>query len=340
MSDDVLHDIGNDASRSQIIVGDSAEGDRARFNCHVEDDIAAGVALLVSGNELLIKRGSYTVSSVITIALNGIKVIFEDGAIIVSSSTSDLFLVSGRQNVEFVGRGALNGNNTDVVLITVTDCNDIVIDGVEFFDTIGTGLEINRTASAARRTVVNGCRFNNCDIGIRAFSTAGDGVDGLKISNCDISGGDEEGIILDGCTQSSISTTRVENMGTGAGGFDGILIQSTNITSSEVLLSEVWCNGNGNDTANNGSGVHVKDSNRCILVKVSSTQNQDHGIEFENADNCVVSSCNSTGNSADGVEIGATSDRNIIIGNQLTGNTGAALTDAGTLTDSAHNITG
>lgn len=339
MSDDVLHSIGNDARKGQIIVGDSAEGDRARFNCHVVDDIAAGVALLVSGNELLIKRGTYTVSTVITIPVTGIRVVFEDGAIISSDNDNDLFLVSGKQSVEFVGRGQLDGGNTDVVLIDIVDSSDIVIDGLDLFDTIGTGIAITRTAQAVRRIVINGCRLNNCDIGIHALSTAGDGVDGLKISNCDISGGDEEGIILDGCTQSSISTTRVENMGTGAGGFDGILIQSTDITSEEVLLDEVWCNGNGNDGDNNGSGVHIVDADRCILVKVSPTQNQDHGIELENADNCTVSSGNSTGNAADGINIDAASDGNIILGNQLTGNAGNSLVDNGTNTDAGHNIT-
>ncbi len=113
---------------------------------------------------------------------------------------------------------------------------------------------------------------------------------------------------------------------------------------------EVAGNGNvvtGNNCDNNTEhGIKIRRSSHCSVTGNVCNNNTLDGIHVlgdatTNADYNAVNGNVCTGNGDDGIEIagGADANKNIVLGNQLLGNTGTALVDGGTNTEIAHNIT-
>ena len=111
--------------------------------------------------------------------------------------------------------------------------------------------------------------------------------------------------------------------------------------SNENVITGNLCQANGNH------GIYLFRSSYCSITgNVCNNQTTGDGINITgdataDADENVVSSNVCRGNGDDGIEIAgaANADRNIVLGNQLLGNTGAALVNGGANTEIAHNIT-
>lgn len=102
------------------------------------------------------------------------------------------------------------------------------------------------------------------------------------------------------------------------------------------MINNNKCYGNANH------GIYVNANDYCSIVGNicnGNTGDATDGINLNGCDYCTISSNVCTANGDDGIVIVATSTKCIVIGNQLLGNTGAALTDGGTDTEIGHNIT-
>lgn len=94
------------------------------------------------------------------------------------------------------------------------------------------------------------------------------------------------------------------------------------------------------------SGIRIWRSSYCVVSGNTCHDNGADGIEVlgdgtTNSDYNTVTGNACYGNTDDGIAIegGGDANKNIVLGNQLTGNTGTALVDNGTNTQIAHNIT-
>jgi len=106
--------------------------------------------------------------------------------------------------------------------------------------------------------------------------------------------------------------------------------------ADRCLINNNKCYGNANH------GIYLNANDYCTIVGNicnGNTGDTTDGINLNGCDYCTVSGNVCTGNGDDGIVLVATSTKCIIIGNQLLGNTGAALTDGGTDTEIGHNIT-
>lgn len=338
MSEDVLHAIENAVFKGTVIVGNTVAGDRARFNCHVVDDIAAGVALLaiLGGNELLIKRGTYNPAAAIDIPGDDVSIIFESGAVVVRPDADNLFEVgAGRANINFTGPGVLDGSSKAGAfdLLNIQDSSSIKIEGLQFNDNPnGYGLFAFATTGNILNVLVRDCSFPNCLKGIYIAATvfpAGGESSGHRIENCRVSLCGEEGILFEGTSLSVIEKTHVVDCD-GSNILIADISPDTDAFSEDVLLNEVFT------TNSDVHGVELHSARRCVLVKVTSNINAGDGIHINDDENTVSSSvCRA--NTGNGIEITANADRSIISGNQLGGNTAANFLDGGTNTISGLN---
>jgi parallel beta-helix repeat protein len=344
MSEEVLHYIDNESRTANIIVGDSNEGDRARFNCHVEDDIAAGVALLPAGGGVLhIKRGSYTPAAAIVIPSN-VTVQGEGRTIVQRPTTLNLFeIASGSSNVviknlELDGNGETTAGN----LIDIDRSDDIVIMDCVFLDNTGSGANVadgihieGTDPGTSERIKIYRCRFDACRRGIYAESTDASTVTifNLSIIDCYIEDALEEGIELVLTERSTIENTRVINSGT-SGSFAGLRIRGKNSgsRSGSHSVNAVWVDGASDD------GFEIEWTDESVFVKLHALNNDRDGINFNDSDRNTVVDSVCTGNGDDGIDIDAGSDRTLITGCQLTGNTDNAIEDGGTNTNLGHNV--
>jgi hypothetical protein len=376
MSEEVLHYIDNETRIGNIVVGNSVEGDRARFNCHVEDDIQAGINQLntAGGNALLVKRGTYTITADITFPADGVTVIFEEG-VILSSTTTGIIDISGRADISLKGHAILDGNgqNLGSGLIDIIDSVDVYIDGLEFIDTQLTGINITRTSADVSRIVIEDCKFSGCDLGINLLST-NSRASQIRIINCTIAGGAGQGILLDGVMDSSITNVHVSSTGG-----DALAFNDTNFTNIGVMVSKIWAstgdeasdaihiegcqycafeemyiNGTAQDgivvadsldcsitdcvsTTNTGRGLLASDSNRLMISGCHFTSNGGAGIDFDNVDLSTMTGNNILSNTGNGVDLDSNCDRNIISNNIIVANA-AQIVDAGSNNIKVNNI--
>lgn len=114
-----------------------------------------------------------------------------------------------------------------------------------------------------------------------------------------------------------------------------------------AILTSDQCAITGNNCTGSGShGIYVFRSSSNTITGNSSCSNGADGINVTgdgttNSDYNTLTGNTCTGNTDDGIEIAGAgnANKNIVLGNQLLNNTGAALTDGGTDTEAGHNIT-
>ena len=343
MSRDVLHSLADDARKGTIIVGNSANGDRARFDCHAVDDIAAGVTLLntLGYGELLVKAGTYTPAGVIDIPADHVTITFEEGVIIERPDTAPLFTVgAGRTNVRFIGPAILDGAAKDGshALIDIDGATYIHINGLLFVDnTNESGVYIvgdneNFTADV----LIKDCFFSACKRGVWAYNngTGETTLRRVRVDHCTFENTTSEGFLCNGIGYSSVHSCYFYGCGV-TDSMPAIHIDdyaTEEVTSVFVLVRGCWVDTTG------ASGILVEDSNACTVGDCVVISAASHGVEVKNADNNIVRNIHATNNTTDGVNIDANSDRTIVEGSQLLGNGGTPLVDNGSNTVSGLNV--
>lgn len=176
---------------------------------------------------------------------------------------------------------------------------------------------------------------NNCQ---------GDGF-GINLTSCPnsiisrnvLQGLGKEGIWIQSCANSIISGNILRGNGTGATKYSGIYMSY----SDESVVVGNQCKENGLH------GIEIFRSSYCTVVgNVCNNQETGDGISVTgdattNSDYNSITGNVCTGNADDGIAIEGVGDanKNIVLGNQLLGNTGTPLVDNGTATVSEHNIT-
>jgi len=179
---------------------------------------------------------------------------------------------------------------------------------------------------------VRNCRFRSVDgRGIYAGIDAGEVLNWLRVTGCDFSLCGSHGIMFD----------------TGSDGYYTCVIES-NIMNAVLgdcihLFDAHGCEIVGNVLVDNAvDGIRVQDGATNLLIRGNYCYSCGaDGIRLvANNDNCILDGNRCRDNTANGINnVAATSDKCIITSNQLLGNGGANLIDAGTETMTAHNIT-
>ncbi len=348
MSEDVLRDIDNDARNATIVVGNTVNGDRARFNCHLVDDIQAGIDLLpASGGKLLIKRGQYNPAAALNAIPNNSIIEGEDNVQINKPVGLNIFEIdSGENNITIKNILVLNGGGdlTGGHLIQIDRGSDIKIIDCGFFNNPGEnavvegdGIHIEGFApDTSEGVVIVRCFFDTCGRGIYAESTDPDTVtvSDVSIIDCELIDTLREAIYLLLTERCTIENTRVLTAGFD-GTFDGILIQGrdTDNRSSGHRLNSVWI------FDATGNGIALEWVDRSSLTQIHAETSTLDGVFLVDCDNNVVSASVSYSNTLWGINVSNDgSGDNIITSNQLPNNGSGGLQDVGTGTESGHNI--
>lgn len=340
----------SDTFTATIVVGNSVAGDVAGVNCHVVNDIAAGLALMpVGGGILHIKRGTYSPASGITVA-SSITVQGEDaGTIIQKPEADNVFEVLaassdiGFRNLTFDGQADEDGGH----MIDIVASSDILIEACVFqnapggtVDSYGVNVEGSIAVGTSQRIGVHHCLFDAVTRGLEIISTdfaaqAVKSIFDIEISHCTITNADKEGIRATHLDRLSITDVRVIDPNQSIGGRDGVLLRGSAAQSAfatNLLVDGLYIVNSDDD------GLELEEVADSSFVKVVSVDNTADGINMNNVDRSSFIGCVCRNNTDDGMDLGATSDRNIIIGCQLTGNGDNALEDTGTNNIKANNI--
>jgi parallel beta-helix repeat protein len=176
-------------------------------------------------------------------------------------------------------------------------------------------------------------------------------VDNCIISKCWFENMSGLVIILNYSTDSIIEDCFIRNIsslndGIFIGHSSGIIAVNNTVygggtgTSYGITLHEsIRCTVTGNavsGTTSNGIWIFISDD--CIVEGNNSSDNIADGINCAIGTNNVISNNRCDNNGAWGINIVALSLKNIVMGNQLVGNTSGGATDSGTSTEMAHNI--
>lgn len=294
------------------------------------DSIQEALNFLPSaGGEIFIKEGTYNITSTITIPGSFIK-------------------------IRGAGIGSIISTSLDIVMISSSGKGDLVIDNL-YIQGAGNTATTNKglNLSSLINSKISNCLFTNCgdsaiDIGGTSarcwiFNNRFDSnFAGAIVVNADdslvsdnIMVGDAAGIFINASSYVSVVGNICKSTTTG----DGILIGA----SSLIIVSNNICNDN------NDHGIRIRSSSNCTIVSnICDANNQgggtDNGIHVQSADAVnsdfnVIASNRCKDNHTE-IEI-ADSDcnKNLVHGNILLGTHTAALTDNGTSTTSADNIT-
>lgn len=157
---------------------------------------------------------------------------------------------------------------------------------------------------------------------------------GAELTSCSLMSIEQLGVIDssagNGLTMTSclnISITKVYSLGNSG---DGI-----NITSCQDISIDGVVKNNG------GQGIELVSGNNNVIVNGSAVENNtSDGIKLTaTSDNCFVATCSIANNGGWGINVAAaTDDTNIILGNNLAGNSSGQVTDSGTSTKIRSNI--
>ena len=333
-----------------VAASNSLDTTRADYVCDGVDDQdeinAAITALPVQGGRVSLLEGTYQITDSIVfdkdnVTLQGVGIAsriqtVEDIKMLTATSKSDIGIMNLwiEGIVSQLNNYAVWFETTDNVLITECLIQNSGATNIFFsVSTKNTIISNNFILSAVR-------------IGVAIASSSK-----TTIENNIISDNGNEGIAVSNSENILINSNLIKS-----NGFDGILLFQNSNNSAVV----------GNVCTDNGlvmtySGIHLADSNGCTVIGNISYNNGFHGIELydfddssingnttrnnahdgmniTNTDNSIFSANRSGGNGGYGVNIvDVGSDNNIVVSNNLLGNTTGSLSDSGTGTEAAHN---
>jgi hypothetical protein len=330
-SEDVLDYIDNETRTANIIVGNSAAGDRARFNCHVEDDIQAGINLLpTTGGVLHVKRGDYTVSAALTFPGPNFTIQGEADTVILKGGNNVLIDITDEDDItikgiSFDGEAEAGGNP----IINIANAERIKILDCKFFDN-GDGECILITGTLATGPVedvwIERCDFlGPMDQAIEAVTPGTEvavRVKGIYVLDCVIDTTTAEGILFDWVEQCSIRNTMVRDAGT-----EGISItgDSGGKESKNIIVDGCWVDSPGDDC------VEINLTDDSVFTGIIMTGLAAEGLRLTDSDNNMVSNCSVKGGAGIAVNVtNAGCTDNIITSNHLSGNGATSLADSGT----------
>lgn len=207
----------------------------------------------------------------------------------------------------------------------LSTCSDNTIVGNIFDGNVQIGLAF---MNADRNQITGNRSENNTREGIYFGS-----IDLSVISGNVVRSNSRTGILLSSCNNNTITGNTVLSTG---GAYAGIALNS----SDENTVT-------GNQSRNNGGhGIQLFRANYNVITGNGSHDNGLDGINVTgdattNSDYNTLSGNACHGNTDDGIALEGTTDcnKNIVVSNQLTGNSGTALVDNGTATQIGHNIT-
>jgi len=217
----------------------------------------------------------------------------------------------------------IDGVTTDGIFISSQWTN---VEGNEIHNTDGSG--ISTAAMLQRYNIINGNNISQCaENGIEIIANMNTTISNNNVFSCEYSG-----IFLNAGKLCNIVGNNVRDCNCNtANSHAGIDLYAD---SSENAVT-----GNISETNNNGGhGIYAHGGDNTITANVCKDNTGD-GIHIYFLDNNVVSSNRCTGNTGWGINISvANSDKTIVLGNQLLGNTTGALNDIGTATEQGHNV--
>jgi len=280
---------------------------------------------IAANRYIYVHPGTFMLSSTLSITVSNLTIQGAGRQTIITTATDNLDIIYalGGSGIEltnvilrdFLVRGFETGNKNDL---------GIYLQYVDDSKIINVWSEHNGES---------GIRILNCDNneieGSHAFSNTYCGIEvitstGLKIISCVCHSNTAWGILLENSDDCSITASSCDDNTS-----SGIYLTS----SDRVTLESAHCDNNG------ANGFHMKQSDHCSVTGGQFNNNTADGIHIagndtENADYNIVTGVVSTGNGGSGIEISEVgagqANKNLIMANQLLGNTTAALTDGGT----------
>lgn len=312
-----------------VAAADSLNPGQANYVCdgtndHVEIQAALD-ALPASGGEVLLLEGTYYVESSIT--LNSYQILRGQGkGTILTTTTADLDIVTASSKV----------NITIADLCIDGDAGGVANDhGIYFYEVDYSTIYnvysrdngedgINFRFSEYNRIIACDCQGNRYGIVLADYSHYN-----TVIGNT--TQGNTEGILVYNCGHNTIANN--VSRGNSDRGIDVYESAGYNTVTGNI------CEGNGD------YGILIFRTDYNAVVGNSCNSNTGDGISVEgdattNADYNTVTANICSGNGGDGISVegGVDANKNIVLGNQLLGNTGNPLVDNGTNTDTGHNI--
>lgn len=270
---------------------------------------------------------------------------------IISSSGSDGIYASWTQHSDFSGNAAVSNGAVGIWLTSACHYNTVTANRCDGNTTEGIYIH-----QSDHNTIAD----NNCEGNTTEGIHFHDGLDNTVSGNVCYNNS-QNGIYVGGASLRCICSGNTCNSNTQ----HGMLIEQ----SADSAITGNTCSRNdyGNITY---CGLYVSTSSRVTITGNQCSENGSHGIRLWRSSYCTVTgnSCHNSnyrdgiylegdgtvntdyntlvgntcyGNDDDGIEIvgGANANKNIVLGNQLSGNSGTALVDGGTNTHIGHNIT-
>jgi parallel beta-helix repeat protein len=340
-----------------VAANDSLDKTNADYICDGtadEAEIEAAInALPTSGGRVLLMEGTYYISSSIDILKSKVTLQGQGHGTVIKVSNG------ANCNVIVVGNGsmALNGvvvrdlkidgnranqtsNGIGVYLYGASGylLSDCAILNVDVVDTLNAGIH----GAYCYRLVISSCRVTNpyhscyrllnssfCVIFLCIAKDARSGYRAYQFGSC-------YDCVLSSCVGENVGTYGFEVAGDRnvisaccfrSGGYGGLLSGNRNAVSTCVF------------SAMTSDGLFGSPYESVISGNVS-TGNSGNGIQLSDGDRNIIANNRCEGNGGYGIKISSsTAEKNLVHGNILLGNTAGAISDAGTGTVQADNIT-
>lgn len=270
-------------------------------------DIQEGIDMLPAGGGVVyVKEGTYTVTSSIVINKSNVSIIGSGKSTIIQLTTNvDVTLEADNKDGILLENFYVYTVGTNISAITLGDCSQCIIRKV-WLKTSGSGITLSNTVESTVKDCIALETYG------RPYAVS-HSVSGTNVNVL------IKGNISKNCESFGLTIGHCNNVIASGNIFDG------NFDDGIELNEANFCTLKGNICINSGAPA----------VPVS------NGIQLRgDSNNNIIKGNVCYGNKTNGLNIlGATEDDNIVVGNQLTGNTGASLVDNGTNTEVAHNKT-
>ena len=269
------------------------------INCRIEDNKRHGIQLCDASNYNTIEGNTCEGNNQSGIYLSASGYNVLTGNISEGNATNGIYLNASSNNTI---TGNLCEGNTANGIYLYSSCDNNTVTGNTCQGNSGSGIYLD-----------------DCDNNTITGNTCQGNAEGITIYNGSVNNTITGNTCADSTTDSGIDIAiSNENVVTGNQ-------CDSNALHGIYIYRSSYCSVTGN-------GCHNQDSGDGINVTGDATTNSDYNTLTGNA-------C--TGNADDGIEIagGGDANKNIVVGNQLLGNTGTALVDGGVATDVGHNIT-
>jgi len=325
----------------------------------------------LGGGRIFIKAGTYTPAATLTLYSN-IELIGEDKDTTIldfNTKTFDGLTITGtaETNIANVKISELTIKNVTVTSgkfgIYIEYAENITIDSCYFTNNRTEGVasyrgDINIADDVSDRNTED-IIISNCISKNSGRFVSGTGTQRISVENNYVDSNEDNAVKLVNCTDVIVTFNRLLNLGV-----SGVLItyQDAEATAGRVIvkgniITDAGNNGIGIGAAGGeiaeriivvdnividsfNSGIDLDDTTHCTIIgNVIEGSTNAHGIRLAVSDNNIIINNVCTGASGYGISIlDAASDKNIVLGNHLLGNTTGALQDNGIDTEVGHNI--